>query len=178
MDPVEALKAIRSEMEPSKQALKKGGEVFADSVVEMLGVSRDEVAILLLTTTQRTLRFIWPNALCDSSAVFPVDHKAAFASSVISTMKGKVDNKLSESKHLRFFESIKGMDTSGTPIQKMMALPLIAGKRAFGVIEVSRKGKTPTSAGPDFTQEDAKKLVALCKNLAPGLVSLIPDPFL
>ncbi len=178
MDAVESLKALQREMGASKEALGKGAGIFATAVSKELAVKEDEVAVLILTGTGRTLKFVWPAALGAGAAVFPADHKNAFASSVIMTLKGKVDNKLSESKHLRFYESVKGMESSGVPIQKMMALPLTRHKKAFGVVEVSRKGKTPAEAGPNFTQKDAEKLVALCKTLAPELEQLIPDAFI
>jgi len=160
------------------EGLREASRVVADHIADLLGVNAEEVAILILTTTQKSLKFVWPPALSKSSSVLPADHKSAIASTVLSTKKGKVDNKCSESKHLRFFENVRGMDTSGSPIQKMIALPLIHGGSPLGVLEVSRKGRTPSDAGPDFTPQNAQALVAVSKEVTPLFAKLIPDPFL
>ncbi|MEW6756584.1 MAG: hypothetical protein AB1347_00015 [Acidobacteriota bacterium] len=177
MDARQKLEALAAQDSPSKTRLEAGVQIFAEAVAATLKVKPDEVAVLLLTTTGNTLKFLWPTALRQGAGAIPADHKTAFASEVLRTLKGKVDNKLSESKHLRFFENVKGMETSGLPIQKMVALPLVHSGKAIGVVEVSRKGKTPEDSGPNFTQEDAQRLVGLCKELAPALASLTPSPF-
>ena len=41
-----------------------------------------------------------------------------------------------------------------------------AGGKVIGVIQVSRKGANPHSAGPDFTAEDLGNILALCKPLS------------
>jgi hypothetical protein len=178
MDPRQKLESLAAKGAPSKALLEEGAEVLARAAAEAVGVKAEEVALLLLTSTGATLKFCWPPALRQSAGAIPSDHKTAFASEVLRTLKGKVDNRLSESKHLRFFENVKGMETSGLPIQKMLALPLVHGGKPAGVLEVSRKGKSPEEAGPNFTQEEAQKLVALCRTLLPPLMALRPEPFL
>lgn len=162
----------------SKAGVEEGARTMADSIAEALNVKPDEVAILLLTSSRNTLKFVWPPALSKSLSAFPATHKYAFASTILSTLKGKVDNKIAESKHLRFFENVKGMETSGVPIQKMVALPIMDASTPIGVVEVSRKGRTLQEAGPNFTPQDAQALVGVCKAAAPYLSKLIPDPFL
>ena len=173
----EDIKAVSKEKGRSKEGLGEAGEIIAGAVAKAVSVKNDEVALLILTTTGNTMRFIWPPPLFESNAALPADYQNAFASSVLKTMKGKVDNKVSESKHLKFFENVKGMETSGVPIQKMIAVPLVHEQKAVGVLEVSRKGKTPDSAGPSFTPEDGQKLVALAKEFVPALIEIIPNPF-
>ncbi len=173
----EDIKAISKDKGKGKDGLSEAGRVIAAAVAKAVGVKSDEVALLLLTTTGNTMRFIWPPPLFQSNAALPADYQNAFASSVLKTMKGKVDNNVSESKHLKFFENVKGMETSGVPIQKMIAVPLVHEQKAIGVLEVSRKGKNPDSAGPNFTPEDGQKLVALVKEFVPALVELVPNPF-
>ena len=178
MDARQKLEALAAQDSPSKSRLEAGVQIFAEAVAAALKVKPDEVAVLILTTTGNTLKFLWPMALRQGAGAIPADHKTAFASEVLRTLKGKVDNRLSESKHLRFFENVKGMETSGLPIQKMLALPLVHGGKAVGVLEVSRKGKNPEEAGPNFTQEEAQRLVVLCRSLLPHLLALRPEPFL
>ncbi len=174
----EQLHVIKEKQGAGKASLEEGVRAVVDAVARALKIKPDEVALLLVTTTGNTLKFVWPTQLYSANAVLPVGHKNAMASAVLQTRKGKVDNKMAESRHLKFFENVKGMDTSGVPIQKMIALPLMQGTNAVGVLEVSRKGKTPEAAGPNFTPEDAQALLALAKEFTPGLAALVPDPFL
>ena len=38
-----------------------------------------------------------------------------------------------------------------------MAVPILHGERAIGVAQISRKGDTPSQAGPDFTPHDVAR---------------------
>jgi hypothetical protein len=173
----EEIKSISKERGKGKEGLAEAAKVIAGAVSKAVSVKSDEVALLLLTTSGNTMKFIWPPPLFEGNAALPADYQNAFASSVLKTMKGKVDNKVSESKHLKFFENIKGLETSGVPIQKMIAVPLVFEQKAVGVLEVSRKAKTPEAAGANFTPEDGQKLVTLAKEFLPSLLELVPDPF-
>jgi hypothetical protein len=51
-------------------------------------------------------------------------------------------------------------------IQKIISVPLLSGEKVVGVIQISRKGTDSINVGPDFTQGDLGKLLALCKPLA------------
>lgn len=174
----EQLQAIVKAKGPTREGLKDGAKALAEAIAARLQVKPDEVAIMLLNATGQTLMFVWPPPLFSGGAAFPANHKTAIASGVLATLKGRVDNKISESKHLKFYESVTGMQTSKLPIQKMVALPLFSRDKKLGVVEVSRKGKTPEEAGPNFTPEDAQALVVLCKEASPLMAQLIPEPFL
>lgn len=171
------LQKISKEAGKGREGLELAGKAIAEAASKAVGVKTDEVAILLLTTSGNTIKFIWPQPLFESNAALPADYRNAFASSVLKTMKGKVDNKVAESRHLKFFENVKGLETSGQSIQKMIAVPLVHEQKAVGVLEVSRKGKNADAAGANFTSEDGQKLVALAKEFIPKLVELIPNPF-
>lgn len=173
----EDLEAVLKETGRSRESLKSAGQIISKYISDSLKVKPDEVAILLLTSTQSTLKFIWPPPLFDSNAALPADYQNAFASSVLKTMKGKVDNKVAESKHLKFFENVKGLETSGLSVQKMIGVPLIYEGKGLGVLEVTRKGKTAQEAGPNFTADDGQKLVAIAKEFVPLIAGMIPDPF-
>lgn len=174
----DSLKAILDKEGAGKEGLAKAAKVIAEAIAASLKVKTEEVAILLLTSSGQTLKFVWPPQLAGGLAAFPVTHKSAIASTVLATMKGKVDNKLAESRHLKFFENVKGMETSKVPIQKMVALPLFVGDQKLGVVEVSRKGHTPEEAGPNFSPQDAQALLGICKECSPILAKLLPQPFL
>ncbi|MCI4397299.1 MAG: hypothetical protein JHC34_00520 [Acidobacteria bacterium] len=174
----EQLRVIQEQYGNTKQGLDEGVKAIVAAVTMSLKVKPDEVALLVLTTTGNTLKFVWPEPLYKSNAVLPAMHKNAVASAVLQARKGKVDNRMAESRHLKFFENVKGLETSGVPIQKMVALPVMAGDSPIGVVEVSRKGRTAEEAGPNFTPEDAQKLLALAKEFAAGLAALVPQPFI
>jgi hypothetical protein len=42
-----------------------------------------------------------------------------------------------------------------------MSAPIIADGRVVGVVQISRKGRTPADAGPDFTRKDLRELVSI-----------------
>jgi hypothetical protein len=46
-------------------------------------------------------------------------------------------------------------------IQKIMSAPILEGQRVHGVVQISRKGRSPVDAGPDFTQKDLGTLTSL-----------------
>lgn len=174
----EQLRVIQEQHGNTKQGLDEGVKAIVAAVTISLRVKPDEVALLVLTTTGNTLKFVWPEPLYKGNAVLPATHKNAVASAVLQARKGKVDNRMAESRHLKFFENVKGLETSGVPIQKMVALPVMVGDNPIGVVEVSRKGRTAEEAGPNFTPEDAQKLLALAKEFATGLAALVPAPFI
>ncbi|MEJ2367007.1 MAG: GAF domain-containing protein [Acidobacteriota bacterium] len=177
MDAEEAIEALEHDPGPGSEGLQAAAKLLAQAVADALKVREEEVALLLLTSSGKVLKFVWPLPLSRSSASLPVDHKNAVASSVLQSGKGKVDNKLADSRHLKFFENVKGLETGRLPIQKMIALPLYVEGKPVGVLEVSRKGKSPADAGPNFKPEDAQALLELTGRCVPALARLIPDPF-
>jgi hypothetical protein len=57
-----------------------------------------------------------------------------------------------------------------TAIQKLLAVPLRGPATALmGVLEISRRGKTPDEAGPDFLPEDLHRLERLAAAAAEAL---------
>jgi len=71
-------------------------------------------------------------------------------------------------KHQTVFESVK-FDPAAQdrhPIQKIMSAPLLVAAKAHGVIQISRKGKSPTTAGADCTIRDLTSLVTTAGLLA------------
>ena len=77
-------------------------------------------------------------------------------------------NNFAQVRHLRVFEVAR----SGSPeddqdfrvIQKLMSAPVVdEDDSVIGVIQISRKGCDPVSAGPDFTHADLDKLEAAAR---------------
>src|SRR5438094_7109 len=75
------------------------------------------------------------------------------------------ENSFASTRHATIFESVKVAPDDGGTIQKMVSAPILLDGRVIGVIQVSRKGANPHSAGPDFTSQDLGNILALCKPL-------------
>src|SRR6266436_1112660 len=90
-----------------------------------------------------------------------------FSSSMSTTLNlvSEIENNFAAARHATFFESIKIADGASGAIQKMISAPILLDGKVIGVIQVSRKGANPHSAGPDFTADDLGKILALCKPL-------------
>jgi hypothetical protein len=79
-------------------------------------------------------------------------------------------------KHVAFFESVK-LRERPVPIQKMVTVPIMYGGEPVGVAQLSRKGDTPSEAGPDFSNADVRKAEEIFERVAPYLVEARPDRF-
>lgn len=136
-------------------------EQFCAELARMLRVKPHEVA--LLRVEDGALRFLYPPALRTAGSI-PLSGSAV-AARTAATRTTMLSNSFTKVRHVRIFEGVKlGTATKDeteqpTPIQKMMSVPILdePGK-ALGVIQVSRKGDDPASAGADFTTDDLKLL--------------------
>ena len=79
-------------------------------------------------------------------------------------------NNFPAQKHPTVFESVALGDEKEkqerNPIQKIMSVPLLVDGQAVGAIQISRKGKSPPTAGADFTIRDLTALVTTAGLLA------------
>src|SRR5215831_16071106 len=105
-------------------------------VAGAFGAKADEVAILILTSDQKHLRFIAPRKFSDLGTI-PITKRDSIAVNIFGRKVGEAMNNV--------------------PIQKMITVPILLGEEAIGVAQVSRKGETPSEAGPDFTPADVRK---------------------
>jgi hypothetical protein len=78
----------------------------------------------------------------------------------------EIDNNFPNTRHASVFEGVlmEGRDTVNA-IQKIISAPILAEGRVISVLQISRKGTSLRAAGPDFTQEDLGKVLALCHPL-------------
>jgi hypothetical protein len=152
---------------------------MSDLIVKAIGQAfqckPDEVAILLMTSDGKHLRFIAPRAFAELGTI-PLTKRDAIAVRVVSSRKGEVINNVPMVKHVTFFESVKLRDQP-TPIQKMVTTPILARQQVIGVAEISRKGANAGAAGPDFTDADLKRAREIFERLAPYLAEARPDDF-
>ena len=161
-----------SEMERIASALGTEAEgasgvslsAVAEKIAKNLGVKHDEVAILAVSTRWRHLHFLVPEALKNVGFV-PLSSNSALAARTARESRPEIENNFAATRHATVFESVKvALDAAGA-IQKMVSAPILMDGKVIGVIQVSRKGANPHSAGPDFTSQDLGNILALCKPL-------------
>jgi hypothetical protein len=136
----------------------------AEKIARNLGVKKDEIAILAVSTRWRHLHFLVPEALKKVGFV-PLSSNSALAARTARDSRPEIENNFAAARHATVFESVKISHEAAGNIQKMVSAPILLDGKVIGVIQVSRKGANPHSAGPDFTADDLGKILALCKPL-------------
>jgi len=136
----------------------------AEKIAKNLGVRNDEVAILAVSTRWRHLHFLVPEALKKVGFV-PLSSNSALAARTARDSRPEIENNFAAARHATVFEGVKISGETSAAIQKMISAPILLDGKVIGVIQVSRKGASPASSGPDFTVEDLGKILALCKPL-------------
>jgi hypothetical protein len=170
-----AMAAQKGRVADRLELLLDMGERIVKAASQSFGCKADEVAILLLTSDSRRLRFIAPRAFSELGTI-PLSKRDAIAASVFSRRAADVQNNVPAVKHVAFFESVKIKDRA-LPIQKMVSVPIMLRGRAIGVAQISRKAATIKEAGPDFTAADAKRAQALLDGVASYLAEARPEKF-
>jgi hypothetical protein len=160
-----------SEMERIANALGADGEArqislaaVAEKIARNLGVKNDEVAILAVSNRWRHLHFLVPEALKNVGFI-PLSSNSALAARTARDSRPEIENNFTSARRATVFEGIKLGAEPVEAIQKMISAPILLDGKVIGVIQVSRKGATPPSAGLDFTAEDLGNILALCKPL-------------
>jgi hypothetical protein len=136
----------------------------AEKISKTLGVRKDEVAILGVSTRWKHLHFIVPEALKQVGFI-PLSSNSALAARTARDSRPQIDNNFAAAKHATVFEGVKITAESAEAIQKIISAPILSDGKVIGVIQVSRKGPDPASAGSDFTAGELGKVLALCKPL-------------
>jgi hypothetical protein len=151
------------------------GERVVKTVGSLFGAKSDEVAILILTSDERHLRFVAPRKFAELGTI-PVTKRDSIAVNILAKKAGEAMNNVPMVKHVAFFESVKLRDRA-VPIQKMITVPILHEGQAIGVAQISRKGESPAEAGPDFTSADVKKAQDLFEKVAPYLAAARPERY-
>jgi signal transduction protein with GAF and PtsI domain len=146
----------------------------AEKIAKNLGVRNDEVAILAVSTRWRHLHFLVPEAL-KKVGFIPLSSNSALAARTARDSRPEIENNFSNARHATIFESVKVTGEAAEAIQKMISAPILLDGKVIGVIQVSRKGANPASAGLDFTADDLGKILAFCKPLGKMLRHLAPE---
>lgn len=129
-------------------------------IARLFNVQRDEVA--WLSVDKGILRFLFPPALKTAGCI-PLSGPGV-AARTASTQTSMLSNNFAQVRHFRIFEDVKTRTGNGDapasmPIQKMMSVPIPGQQdQVRGVLQVSRKGLDVRLAGPDFTDDDLRRL--------------------
>ena len=170
-----AMAAQKDTVANRQELLLDMSDLIVKSVGQAFSCKPDEVAILLLTADGRHLRFVAPRPFAELGTI-PLTKRDAIAVRVLAARTGEVINNVPMVRHVAFFESVKLRDKP-VPIQKMVTTPILAKGQPIGVAEVSRKGTSSGTAGPDFTQDDLHRAQEIFDLIAPYLAEARPLDF-
>lgn len=137
---------------------------IAEKIARIVGVRKEEVAILAVSTRWKHLHFLVPEALKNVGFI-PLNSTWSLAAKTVRESRPEIDNNFSSTRHPLVFEGIKINGETPEIIQKLISAPILIDGMVIGVIQISRKGKNATSVGPDFASDDLGTLLALCKPL-------------
>ncbi len=130
-------------------------------------VQQHEVAILVAMPDERFLRFVMPENLQGMGQI-PLTSANSLAVRTARERRPEMINHFSAVPHTSVFEAIPiSEDKRGIAIQKIMSVPILLEKKVIGVIQVSRKGVTPSEAGPDFVPQQLRELKTIADAIAP-----------
>src|SRR3977135_1478496 len=124
----------------------------AEKIAKTLSVRKDEVAIMAVSTRWRHLHFLVPEALKKVGFV-PLSSNSALAARTARDSRPEIENNFSAARHATVLAGVKITAKAAEAIQKMISAPILLDGKVIGVIQISRKGATAASAGPDFTAE-------------------------
>jgi hypothetical protein len=140
---------------------------IVDIVSKNFGVQAHEVAILTITPDDRFLRFIVPEKLQPIGQI-PLTSTNSLAARTVREKRAEVINHFAAVPHSSVFEAVPIVqEERGEPIQKIMSVAITHEKKIIGVLQLSRKGKTASLAGPDFTQAQLRELRSIADIMAP-----------
>ncbi|MFQ5927682.1 MAG: GAF domain-containing protein [Terriglobia bacterium] len=143
----------------TKKGLETGDYAkIAATIAKGFKVSVGEVAILELAPGGKHLNFLVPEKLAKVGSI-PMTGTSALAVRTVRDRRPEMINNFPSAKHPTVFEGIRVGDKGAEPIQKILSVPVLLEGKAVGVIQVSRKGKTPGAAGADFTPKNLQELV-------------------
>ncbi|MBI3895613.1 MAG: GAF domain-containing protein [Acidobacteria bacterium] len=140
---------------------------IAQQLAKVFSVKQDEVAILQLTDNASLLRFLYPFKLQKIGSI-PMTTTNSLAVRTVRDKRPEMINNFPAQKHPTVFEAVT-LDPAAQekqPIQKIMSAPLLVDGKPIGVVQISRKGKSPTTVGNDFTIRDLTTLITTAGLLA------------
>lgn len=159
---LERLADAISTQKPGEQEISL--PAVAERISKVLGVKADEVAILAVSEKWKHLHFLVPQALRNVGFI-PLSSPSALAARTVRENRTEINNKFHETRHASVFEGVKNEALTAEAIQKIVSAPIAVDNKVIGVLQISRKGSSLSSAGPDFASDDVTKITSLCKPL-------------
>ena len=77
----------------------------------------------------------------------------------------EINNDFSGVRHASVFEGMHTATAPGELIHKIISAPILYEGKVVGVMQISRKGTSTATSGPDFSAGDLGKVLALCRPL-------------
>ncbi len=148
---------------------------LAEQVAKSFGVEPDEVAILAVIDEGRFLKFLIPEKL-EVIGTIPMTSTTALAVRTAREKRAELVNNFTAARHASVFEGVPLGRRQGELIHKIMSAPLAVEGKVVGVVQISRKGRNPKDAGPDFTQKDLRELVSLSSVLGRFVKTVLTSP--
>lgn len=159
---------VISEMVKGKTELDANtGKMVASAIAKHFNLDPESVAILHLTRNGKQLQFVVPEKLSKIGTI-PMTSTRALAVRTLRDRRPEVINNFQAAEHHTVFEAVK-LSKAGGPIQKIISAPILASNKPVGVVQISRKGKSPGAAGADFTPKDSTELGEICEALSSSL---------
>jgi hypothetical protein len=145
-------------------------EQIAQTLAKRFHVKPDEVAILAVVNKGHMLRFVLPEKLRPVGTI-PLNSTSALAARTAREHRAEVLNNFPAVRHASVFEGVPLGREQGELIQKIMSAPIMAADKVVGVVQVCRKGHTPSDAGADFTTVQLRDLGSLSPSLGRFLIA-------
>jgi GAF domain-containing protein len=172
----ENFKALQQEEKDKNKAFKKFLNLLSDFLQKSFGLEEDEVSILITDKKESIISFVKPDYLVNSGMI-PLTSQDSVAAQALNNSKAKVLNHIKKKRHSSIFEYVKHPAKTVYPVQKLMAVPLLFNGKKYGVIEMMRKGLTPSDSGQDWTEDDLKKMVEIVKEIASFFAFFKPEDY-
>ena len=102
------------------------------------------------------MEFVYPSQL--KGNLLPINNKSTAGSAVLNR-RPYISNNVRFEKSFIVFDWI--MDRGMAPIQKMISYPVLLTEKVISVIQITRRGDSPSEAGPDFEKSDLEKLTPI-----------------
>lgn len=134
-------------------------------------VKPDEVAIFSLDSQAEVLAFLWPARL-QKTGFIPLTSHDSLAARSARENKAFLNNRFASVHHTSIFEHVRldeEKQSTPLPIQKILSAPLHKDGQVLGVLQISRKGRSPSLAGEDFSKTDLSALTDIAEVLAQHL---------
>lgn len=153
----------------------KNAERIGHELAKTFNVKEDEVGILRIE--KQNLVFCYPSKLHNVGSI-PLNTSTSVAVRTSNSRRAEVINNFAQIKHTSVFEAVQLGSSGGQVgggdkadrhlhvIQKLMSAPVVGPAGTLGVLQISRKGTSAPSSGPDFTPADLQKLVAAAAAIA------------